>query len=72
MNNLVQCMYESWYMAVDMQLFLIAPPRVYILWRWEKLGLLALAMVMVVLLLINITFFIFNETCPMTLMITRW
>ena len=31
-----QCMPETWYSAVDMQLFVLSPVFVYPLWRWPK------------------------------------
>ena len=34
---------ETWYLAVDMQLFLMAPFLIYPLWRWKKVGLTLLA-----------------------------
>ncbi|KAI8518268.1 hypothetical protein Bbelb_042850 [Branchiostoma belcheri] len=42
-NNLVnddrQCMIWSWYLANDMQFFVIGVPLVYILYRWQILGI---------------------------------
>ena len=38
---------QTWYLAVDMQLFLIAPLIVYPLWRWRKYGLVWLALLTV-------------------------
>ena len=29
----------TWYLAADMQLFIISPIFVYVLWRWWKIGL---------------------------------
>ncbi|XP_012279978.1 nose resistant to fluoxetine protein 6 [Orussus abietinus] len=41
-NNYVStdniCMFQSWYLAADTQLFILAPLVVYPLWRWRKWG----------------------------------
>ncbi|KAL0839333.1 hypothetical protein ABMA28_016072 [Loxostege sticticalis] len=41
-NNFVNsdsmCMFQSWYLAVDTQLFIIAPIFIYGLWRWRRAG----------------------------------
>lgn len=39
------CISQSWYLAADTQLFIIAPLLVYPLWRWKKFGLAFLAFV---------------------------
>ena len=33
------CLGQTWYLANDMQMFLFAPPIIYIMWRWKKIGL---------------------------------
>ena len=33
---------QVWYLALDMQLFIIAPLFIYLIWRWNKWGLLFL------------------------------
>ena len=40
-----QCMAHTWYLAVDMQLFLITPLIIYPLWRWRTAGLVVLTLV---------------------------
>ncbi|KAJ8724818.1 hypothetical protein PYW07_015776 [Mythimna separata] len=41
-NNYVNtdkmCMFQSWYLSVDTQLFFIAPIFIYSLWRWRRFG----------------------------------
>jgi len=37
------CLGQTWYLANDMQFFLLAPPIVYITWKWDKIGLLIIA-----------------------------
>ena len=34
---------QTWYLAVDMQLFVVSPLFIYPLWRWRKWGLTWLA-----------------------------
>ncbi|OXU18191.1 hypothetical protein TSAR_005433 [Trichomalopsis sarcophagae] len=41
-NNYVNtdqlCMFQSWYLSVDTQLFVLAPVIVYPLWKWRRVG----------------------------------
>ena len=69
---LLQCMFETWYLAVDLQLFLVAPLFVYLLWRWERTGLATLAVFTFILLAANFAVFAFYDNYPPTLMLTRW
>jgi len=32
----MQCMLHTWFMAADMQLFLLSPLVIYPLWRWPR------------------------------------
>ena len=32
------CLGVTWYLANDMQFFLIAPPIIYVTWHWKKIG----------------------------------
>ncbi|KAG7305317.1 hypothetical protein JYU34_009377 [Plutella xylostella] len=45
-NNYVNtdqlCMFQSWYLSVDTQLFFLAPVFIYSLWHWRRLGPLLL------------------------------
>ena len=34
-----QCLGQTWYLANDMQFFILAPPIIYIMWKWKKIGL---------------------------------
>ncbi|XP_068628049.1 nose resistant to fluoxetine protein 6-like [Battus philenor] len=47
-NNYIKtdhiCMFQSWYLAVDTQLFFVAPIFIYSLWRWRRLGSVFLAL----------------------------
>lgn len=31
-------MFQSWYLAADYHLFIVAPIIIYTLWRWKKIG----------------------------------
>ena len=42
---MAQCMRQSWFLAVYMQLLIVSPLLIYPLWRWRKLGLALLASV---------------------------
>ncbi|KAG8246607.1 hypothetical protein J6590_080602 [Homalodisca vitripennis] len=35
---MLQCMVQSWYLACDMQFFMVGSVLVYVLWRWPRLG----------------------------------
>ena len=30
----------TWYLAIDMQFFLITPPLIFLIWKWKKIGLI--------------------------------
>lgn len=49
---LLQCMLQSWYLAVDMQLFWLSPLVLYSLWRWPRVGLIKLAVLVVISIII--------------------
>ncbi|KAM3968322.1 nose resistant to fluoxetine protein 6 [Aphomia sociella] len=38
-NTDKMCMFQSWYLSVDTQLFFVAPIFIYALWRWRRVGL---------------------------------
>ena len=35
-----QCMGVTWYLANDMQFFLMTPPLIFLIWKWKKIGLM--------------------------------
>ncbi|EDW86401.2 uncharacterized protein Dwil_GK15256 [Drosophila willistoni] len=41
------CMFQSWYLSVDSQLFFVAPFVVYVLYKWKHLGLRLLCFLVV-------------------------
>lgn len=47
LSNFSKCLAHSWYLSVDMQLFVFAPLVVYLIYRFESKG--ALGMVLLVL-----------------------
>lgn len=44
---LLQCLNQTWYLAVDMQLFWLSPLLLYPLARWPRLGKGLLAFVII-------------------------
>jgi peptidoglycan/LPS O-acetylase OafA/YrhL len=46
-NNYVDtgnlCMFQSWYLATDTQMFILAPLVLYPLWKWRRVGVYLLA-----------------------------
>ncbi|CAH0629079.1 unnamed protein product [Chrysodeixis includens] len=55
-NNYVNtdkmCMFQSWYLSVDTQLFFIAPIFIYSMWRWRKFGPILLSVAIVISLIV--------------------
>lgn len=47
-----QCMFQSWYLSVDTQLFFVAPFFIYSLWKWRKFGPICLSVALIVSLII--------------------
>ena len=37
-ENQGNCLGVTWYLANDMQFFLVAPPIIYVTWHWKKIG----------------------------------
>ncbi len=62
-------MAHTWSLAVDMQLFIIAPFLIYLLWRWPKIGLEML--ITLILASIGVIFGIYFVTEMPPRMITR-
>ncbi|XP_015599963.1 nose resistant to fluoxetine protein 6 [Cephus cinctus] len=67
-NNYVNtdnlCMFQSWYLSVDTQLFILAPIVVYPLWRWRRPGEFILAGVTTLSMLIPFTVTLLNNLDP--------
>lgn len=55
-NNYVNtdklCMFQSWYLSADTQLFILAPLILYPLWKWRKAGIGFLGLITVATTLI--------------------
>ncbi|XP_032794832.2 nose resistant to fluoxetine protein 6 [Daphnia magna] len=66
----ISCMGQTWYLEVDMQLFVVAPLFVYPLWRWRKVGLVWLATVTMACLASIFAAYAVYDLLP-TLMFTR-
>lgn len=41
-------MFQSWYLSVDTQLFVLAPAIIYPLWKWRRVGHYLLAGVTII------------------------
>ncbi|XP_034933564.1 nose resistant to fluoxetine protein 6-like [Chelonus insularis] len=71
-NNYVNtdnlCMFQSWYLSVDTQLFILAPAIIYPLWRWRKVGELILSSATALTVVVPFTVTLVNSLDP-TLMI---
>ena len=61
---------ESWYLACDMQMFLISPLFIYPIWRWKRAGLIWTATCLFVFLGASATVFIVYDLIP-TIIIVR-
>lgn len=61
---------QTWYLEVDMQLFVVAPLFIYPLWRWRKVGLVWLATVTMACLASIFAAYAVYDLLP-TLMFTR-
>ncbi|XP_022126987.2 nose resistant to fluoxetine protein 6 [Pieris rapae] len=46
------CMFQSWYLSVDTQMFFVAPIFIYSLWHWRRFGSALIAMAIIVSLVI--------------------
>lgn len=55
----MQCLGHTWYLSVDMQLFIASPPIIYLLWRYKYK--FAPVLVAVALGVIGLTVYIFVE-----------
>jgi len=58
------CMGETWYLANDMQMFILSPLVIYPLWRWKKSGLLWLTAIMLGSLAANIALYAIYDLPP--------
>lgn len=45
-------MFQAWYMAVDTQMFFVAPFFIYTMWHWRRLGPILTALATIVSLII--------------------
>ena len=61
---------ETWYLANEVQLFLVSPFLIYALWRWKKNGLIILTTITLSALAANVALF-YAKNMPPTSMITR-
>nr|CAI5836893.1 unnamed protein product [Callosobruchus analis] len=70
-NNYVStdrlCMFQSWYLAVDYHLFIIAPFLINALWKWSKIGEAALFICTLVSIIVPV-YFTYTQDLDPTLM----
>lgn len=61
-------MFQSWYLAADTQLFVIAPLIIYPLWKWPRIGetLLALSTLIVSVIPFAVTYIYNLDPTTMT------
>lgn len=45
-------MFQSWYLAADTQLFVLAPLVLYPLWRWRKWGISLLVSLIIISIIV--------------------
>ncbi|EDS30955.1 conserved hypothetical protein [Culex quinquefasciatus] len=60
-NPTNMCFGWTWYLSVDMQLYIIGPALIYPLWRWGKRVLFAIGGLAVLSMLCVLTTFLINE-----------
>ncbi|EFN89991.1 Nose resistant to fluoxetine protein 6 [Harpegnathos saltator] len=74
-NNYVStdkiCMFQSWYLAVDTQLFILAPAIIYPLWRWRKIGKCLLIGVTAILMAIPFAITLLDNLDPTLMVYSR-
>lgn len=63
-------MEQTWYLALDMQLFIVAPLVIYLLWRKANFGLAVLFFFFIGTIAANFTIFAVFDLMP-TVMPTR-
>lgn len=63
-ENAHHCMTESWYLACDMQMFLVSPLLVYPLWRYRRAGMLWNLLVLVASLAVTAVIYVAWDLPP--------
>ena len=60
-SQMDECTGQGWYLAADMQLFVVSPLFIYPLWKWKKAGLAwAIFLIMAVIGIIGTLFTIWS------------
>lgn len=62
-----QCQGEAWYLANDMQFYVLSPFILYPMWRWEMAGLVLLSIYSVLSCVCPALLVHFYDTTPTTL-----
>lgn len=65
-------MFQSWYLAADTQLFILAPLLLYPLWRWRKIGVYLFAASATISVLIPFIVTYVNNLDPTFLAFAEW
>ena len=60
-----QCLGQSWYLAVDMQLYILSPIIIYPLWKWTKVGL-AISGAVYIIFTTVIGYLVLHNDLPLT------
>nr|CAD7402724.1 unnamed protein product [Timema cristinae] len=67
-NTDMLCMFQSWYIAADTQLFLISMFLVYTIWRWPTVGKILLFVVLALSLAIPFVITLISRLDPLLMM----
>ncbi|KAK9869953.1 hypothetical protein WA026_006051 [Henosepilachna vigintioctopunctata] len=71
-NNYVNveksCMFHTWYLASDMQLFLSVPILAYILWKKPRIGMICCVAITLIAMVLNFMVIYINEEQPFILL----
>ena len=66
-----QCIFETWYLAAEMQMFLVSPLIIYPLWRWRRAGLVWTIIILATFTGLNVGVHI-AWNLPPTIICHRW
>ena len=65
------CMWQTWYLAADMQLFFICPVFVYPLWRWRRAGLVWVLSAVTIAVIVKATVHVQLDLPPTFMQLAR-
>lgn len=64
-------MFQSWYLAVDTQFFVLAPLIIYPLWKWSSIGEIVLLVVSLISIAIPFAVTYVNHLDPVLMMYSK-